>query len=204
MSDLLTREREKYETAWSLSAYATTSPGEQLLPIFLDMTKAGPSASVLDAGCGAGKGALALAAAGLTVTMCDHTDAGLTDEALAVGPFVQTNLWDDLAPVAYLANVARGRQTDGLFDYAYCCDVLEHIPTPFVMLVVARLLAVTTKGVFLSISTQPDNFGAMVGEPLHLTVQSFVQWRDQLATMGRLVEARDLIIAGCYLVEPRC
>jgi len=166
------------------------------------MTKAQPGATVLDAGCGAGKGAIALASAGFTVTLCDHTDAGLTPDALAVGPFIQTNLWDDLSPVAYLAGVARGTEPGAPFDYAYCCDVLEHIPTPFTMLVVSRLLAVASRGVFLSISLQADNCGALVGEPLHLTVQSFVQWRDQLATLGRLVEARDLMSTGVYYLEP--
>jgi hypothetical protein len=102
-----------------------------------------------------------------------------------------------LHPVAYLAGVSRGT-----FDYAYCCDVLEHIPTPFVMLVVSRLMAVTTRGVFLSVALQADQFGALVGEPLHLTVQSFTQWRDQLSTLGRLVEARDLMMTGVYYLEP--
>jgi 2-polyprenyl-3-methyl-5-hydroxy-6-metoxy-1,4-benzoquinol methylase len=191
---LIDRERSKYEAAWGLAAYATNSPGERSLPIFLDMAHA-TGGTVIDAGCGAGKGALALKAAGFDVTLCDLTPDGLLTEAMAL-PFVAACLWDDLTPVAYLAN-------GGKVDYVYCCDVLEHIPTPFTMLVIARLLAVARKGVFLSISTVPDQFGAWVGEPLHQTVQSFTHWRDQVAAIGRLVEARDLLVAGCYYVEPK-
>jgi hypothetical protein len=82
--------------------------------------------------------------------------------------------------------------------------VLEHIPTPFTMLVASRLLEVARKGVFLSISLMPDQFGVWVGESLHKTVQTFPQWKAQLDTVGRLVEARDLLHCGLFWVEPRC
>lgn len=191
MSDLIVRERTKYDDLWaSVSSYAERSPGEMLLPVFQSMRRDSGPVSVLDAGCGSGKGALALTAAGHVVFCCDTTRAGLVPEAEGL-PFAQVNLWDDLSSL-------------GRFEYAYCCDVLEHIPTPFTMLVAARLLAIANRGVFFSIATVPDNFGAWVGAPLHLSVQSFVEWRDQLNAIGRVVEARDLLITGCYLVEPRC
>lgn len=185
-------ERETYENAWALPAYAEHSPGEQWLPLFLSMTQTHMRTSVLDAGCGAGKGALALKAAEFDrVTLCDLTDTGLLPEAKAL-PFYQRPLWDDV------------RKAVGPHDWVYCCDVLEHIPPPFTMLVVSRLLEVARRGVFLSISLMPDSFGAWVGKPLHQSVQTFVQWREQLATLGELVEARDLLHTGVYLVRPRC
>lgn len=191
MSDLITRERTKYDDLWSsMSAYGKASPGAMMLPVFESMRRDAGPVSMLDAGCGSGKGAVALASAGYVVAMCDTTDAGLADEAIGL-PFAQVNLWDDLTHL-------------GRYEYVYCCDVLEHIPTPFTMLVVSRLLAIADRGVFLSISTVPDNFGAWVGASLHLSVQSFVDWRDQLNAVGRVVEARDLLITGAYLVEPRC
>lgn len=191
MSDLITRERTKYDELWgSVSAYGARSPGEMLLPVFESMRRDSGPATFLDAGCGSGKGALALTAKGHVVAMCDTTDAGLVDDARGL-PFAQVNLWDDLTHL-------------GRFDYAYCCDVLEHIPTPFTMLVASNLLKLAKRGVFFSIATVPDNFGAWVGTPLHLSMQSFVEWRDQLNAIGRVVEARDLLVAGCYLVEPRC
>lgn len=195
MSSLVTHEREKYQTAWAIEAYAKNSPGAQLVGMFRDMAGA-DGGTVLDAGCGSGKGALALHAAGFDVTMCDLTPDGVVPEAQEL-PFVATALWDALTPVAYMAH---GRN---VFDYVYCCDVLEHVPTPFTMLVVARLLDVAHCGVFLSISTVPDQFGSFVGEQLHRTVQPFVAWRDQLGTIGRVVEARDLLASACfYVVRP--
>ena len=189
MSSLVTREREKYESVWSIDSYHVNSPGAQVLPVFLDMSGATPGATILDAGCGSAKGAVALTKAQMRVTMCDLTPDGVVAEATGL-PFVSACLWDDLTPL-------------GTFDYVYCCDVLEHIPTPFTMLVIARLLAVAKRGVFLSISTVPDNYGPLVGATLHQTVQPFVWWRDQLAAMGHLKEARDMLISGCYYVEPR-
>jgi 2-polyprenyl-3-methyl-5-hydroxy-6-metoxy-1,4-benzoquinol methylase len=195
MSSLLERERDKYDAMWAVPAYANASPGAQVLPVFLDMTQA-TSGTVLDAGCGSGKGAVALVKAGFDVTLCDLTPEGLVPEAQGL-PFAASALWADLAPLTYAATFGK------TFDYVYCCDVLEHIPTPFTMLVIRRLLDVSKHGVFLSISTVPDNFGVWIGEPLHQTVQPFVQWRDQLNTIGRVIEARDLLMSGCYWVAPR-
>ena len=68
----------------------------------------------------------------------------------------------------------------------------------------SRLLEVARKGVFLSIALINDHWGALIGKPLHQTVQSFTQWKEQLDTVGEVVEARDLLVAGVYLVKPRC
>lgn len=191
---LVETEQATYEAMWALDAYAAQSPGAALVPLFTDCIEAQGdrpawhAASVLDAGCGSGKGALALRAAGFAVTLCDLTPAGLASEAYAL-PFHQVALWDDV------------RRVVGYHDYVYCCDVLEHIPPAFTMLVIHRLLSVARKGVFLSISLVPDAFGAWVGKPLHQSVQSFTAWRDQLATLGEVVEARDLLTSGVYFVR---
>lgn len=193
---LVATERATYEAAWALEAYGAHSPGQTYLPLFLDMAQPAMHHSILDAGCGSGKGALALQAAGFTeLRLCDLTSAGLLPIAQAL-PFYDTCLWDDLRTrVGYLHG--------GRVDWVYCCDVLEHIPTPFTMLVVSRLLEVARRGVFLSIALNPDVFGAWVGKPLHQTVQGFVAWRDQLAAIGVVKEARDLLHCGVYLVTPR-
>ncbi len=189
MSTLLDRERAKYETAWAIQSYAQNSPGAMVLPVFLEMANPRPGSSILDAGCGSGKGALALIEAGLAfdVTMCDLTPDGLIDEAKHL-PFKPSVLWENQGPTKY--------------DYVYCTDVLEHIPTTFVMLVVSRLMEVAKKGVFLSVSTVPDQFGNWVGEDLHHTVQPFVYWRDQLSMLGQVVEARDMLINACFFLRP--
>lgn len=191
------KERELYTDVWqSIDQYAEYSPGEKFLPIFLDMIPDEARGRVLDAGCGSGKGAVALRAAGFDVTMADLTPAGLVPEAQAL-PFLERVLWDDWPQSTSLF----ARKTE--WDWVYCSDVMEHIPTPFAMLVVRQLLSVAKHGVFFSISLMPDHFGVMVGHTLHHTIQSFAQWRDQLNAVGHVVEARDLLSNGIYLVTRR-
>lgn len=188
--DLITQERDKYADVWTLEAYGTHSPGERNLPVFLSMV--GPTGStVLDAGCGSGKGALALSDRGFDVECCDFTVDGLVEAAKRF-PFHQVCLWNDV-------RLALGTK----FDYVYCCDVLEHIPVALTMLVVSRLLDVCTRGAFFTISFQPDVMGYWVGRPLHETVMPFIWWRDQLAAVGELVEARDMLTNGAFFVRPR-
>ena len=192
---ITTRERDLYERAWAVPAYAELSPGVQMLPLFQQVAPLSTmrGTSVLDAGTGSGKGALALAEAGYTVRACDVTAAGLVPEFVEhqpAIPFAEVALWDDVARVM------------GFSDWVYCTDVLEHVPLPLTMLVVHRLLQVARRGLFLSIALVPDQFGAWVGQPLHLSVQSFTDWRDQLRTVGRLIEARDLLMSGVYVVAP--
>lgn len=208
MSTIVTsRERDIYETMWAcVDAYGTNSPGAQHARLFLEMAEVPVSGDgvaanrpvVLDAGCGAGKGAVALRAAGFRPIMCDITNAGILTNAdeLAGIPFAEACLWRPLSPqLPFLLG--------GKADYAYCCDVLEHIPTGLAGLVVSRLLEVTRQAVFLSVGLASDEFGVFVGEPLHKTVESFVYWRDLLREVGELTAARDLIASGVYVVRPR-
>lgn len=197
LSTVEDRERSLYRDVWQgVREYGKMAPGAQYLPLFQDMSQADRADSVLDAGCGSGKGALALRAAGFRdVRLCDLTDAGLVEEARAF-PFRSACLWRPLRPQL-------GYALGGCVDWVYCCDVMEHIPTPFTMLTVFQLLEVARKGVFLSISLMPDSFGVWVGQPLHQTVQAFAQWRDQLQSIGTVRECRDLLHSGVYLVEPR-
>lgn len=189
--NLHTVEREKYDAIWSIDGYAAMSPGEKYIPLFLELAKARTgwhTGSVLDAGTGSGKAAVALASAGFCVTCCDLTPSGLIDEARDL-PFFAQCLWKPFDRPQF-------------FDWVYCCDVLEHIPPAFTMLVISHLLKAAKKGLFLSIGMTPDHFGVWVGEPLHVTVQPFTWWRDHLSQLGTVVAARDLLNAGVFYVEP--
>lgn len=206
MNAVIEAQRTLYDSVWTTSTeYGQNSPGENNIAMFLSMAgdRLVPGQLVLDAGTGSGKGALALAKAGFRVAMCDLTDSGLCDEAKAIGPCWLVSLWHDLRPVVYLDRVARQDESErARFDWVYCCDVLEHIPTEYTMLTITRLLEVTRLGVFLAISLVPDNFGVWVGESLHRTVQPFTWWRDRLGDLGELVECRDCMTFGVYLVRP--
>jgi len=195
-------ERDTYDTLWSsVSAYRRNSPGEQYARTFHAIVN-DPGATVLDAGCGEGRGMLALAKLGYTVAGMDLTDTGLNAEAKAL-PFVQDTLWNDLRPAAYLLHcTGKGFAADGV-DYVYCCDVLEHLPTQYTMLAVDQLLRIAKKGVFLSIFFIQDGYGPWVGRPLHLTVQPFTWWRDALREICDVVDARDCHEFGIFYVRAR-
>jgi len=186
------QERETYDIVWQFNEYRVRSPGARHLPAFLDMIQVPRErrGTVLDAGCGGGKGALALRDEGFKVTMCDLSVEGLDPETIESGlPFFQTCLWKPLKP------------TVGMFDWVYCADVIEHIPPTFAMLVVQRLLECALRGVFISTCFVEENHGVWIGKQLHQTVQGFVDWRDQLNEVGHVKEARDLGLWGLYLVK---
>jgi len=194
MPSLHDAERETYQTIWGgVSDYATTAPGERFLPLFLHVTGS-TRGTVLDAGTGSGKGAVALRQAGFQVTLCDLTDEGLVPEAQTL-PFKTACLWQSLKAFAPLL----GRK----WDWVYCTDVLEHIPPQFTMLVISRLLEVARKGVFLTVSVEPDVFGLWIGRPLHQTVQPYEWWKTSLSEVGEVIDARDLLNAAMFVVRRR-
>lgn len=212
MPSLLEQERALYQDVWTgfNEQYGSLSPGEHHVAMFLDAIHGDAMPRyrtlVLDAGCGSGKGAIALKQAGFDVLMCDLTNAGLVEEAKGIR-YHDACMWEPLAPqLGYLPG--------GGVDYVFCSDVLEHIPPQFTMLAVSRLLEVARKGVFLTISLREDIAGNWVGRSLHQTVPGvtvnadgripFTWWRDSLATLGEVVDARDLLGVGVYLVKPRC
>jgi 2-polyprenyl-3-methyl-5-hydroxy-6-metoxy-1,4-benzoquinol methylase len=195
---ILSAERDRYSDVWnSVSDYGNHAPGEARLPMFLDMV-GDERGTILDAGTGSGRGALALKAAKFDVYTCDVTQDGMIEAARAL-PFREACLWHDLRAVAnHTGHWGRSK-----FSFVYCCDVLEHIPPQFTMLAIDQLLRVTRRGLFLSISLVPDNFGAWVGAPLHQTVMPYVWWRDSIRELGEIVESRDLISDGVFFVRPR-
>ncbi len=178
-------ERSTYSEMWAVDAYAKNSPGEQLVPIFLDMAQPSLTDRVLDAGCGQGRGAVALQASGFdAIECCDLVDVRVLEARGFV--FHERCLWRPL----HLTT-----------DWVYCCDVLEHVPESLTMLAVHQLLQSAERGVFLNISTVPDVHGAWVGRPLHQTVRPFTWWRDQLAEISHVVEARDFLTSAAFLVQ---
>jgi 2-polyprenyl-3-methyl-5-hydroxy-6-metoxy-1,4-benzoquinol methylase len=196
---LIDREQSKYDEMWTLNAYHQHSPGEKLVDLFCELAQPGEQATILDAGCGAGKGAFALAKHGLLPCMVDISSAGLenTEGLVTDIPFVQAPLWSDLRQVAYAYH---GKDH---FDYVYCCDVLEHVDPTFTMLVIHRLLEVAQKSVFLSISTVPDQFGVWIGQALHLTVLPHRTWRQNIGAIASIIECRDMLTSSVFLIEKR-
>src|SRR4051812_6620056 len=198
-----------------MGGYGDFSPGEKYAPIFINALPEqfktplndgaglveGRRQTVLDAGAGSGKGTVALLDKGFAVAMCDISFDGLEDQTLPERvPTAMACLWHDLSHIPYMANAFAPDTFKGLFDWAYCCDVMEHIQPQFTMLVVQQLLNIVRHGVFFSISLTQDQFGYFAGEPLHKTVQQFTWWRDSLGELGDVIDARDLGNVGTYLV----
>jgi hypothetical protein len=187
---LLRAETEKYEAAWSYPAYAEYSPGLEAVDLFGRMldenniarSSAKTGESIIDLGCGSGKAGIELSERGFDVTLMDLTPKGKVGTGLSM---IVGSLWHPIP---------------GKYRFGYCCDVMEHIPPEYTMLVISNILR-ACEYAFFQICLVDDNFGALVGEPLHLTVMPFVWWRDQIKELGDLVESRDLIQNGAYLVR---
>lgn len=180
------QERDKYREIWSFPEYSEFSPGGENVQRFLNVLTPPPAALVLDIGCGRGNAGLGLQAAGLTVKWLDITDAAL-DPSIPRDRFIQAPLWDDWA---------NGRR----WNYGFCCDVMEHIPPEYVMLCIERIVRACAISWF-HIHNGADEFGKVIGEPLHLTVRPFLWWLIRLNTVGKVVDARDLCGTSLYIVE---
>src|SRR5262245_53544690 len=182
MMNIAEIERTKYEKIWKdIPAYREFSPGLENVQRFYDVLHPRRDSSLIDIGCGTGVAGLEFEKRGLEVTFLDITSAGLGKDF--VGNFLLASLWD-----RWPSQFKHG------FDYGFCCDVMEHIPPEYTMLVIDRILSVCRTAWF-QIALHPDQFGKEIGQTLHLTVRPFTWWRDNFKTLGNLIDARDL--CGC-------
>lgn len=166
----LNAEQQKYERLWrEHAAYRVVAPGEQLADHFVALAKPQPHHTVIDFGCGTGRGALRIAQrTGAKVTAFDFVDGCMDPQVKAAGlvRFEQRDLTQPLE----LARPA---------DFGYCTDVLEHIPPEDVEAGLANIVS-SARRVYLCVSTVDDKMGALIGEPLHLTVRPAEWWRATL------------------------
>lgn len=192
VADGSAQERDKYAEIWSRPEYREAhSPGVENVERFMSVMQPRPGSTIVDIGCGSGKAGLEFERRGLRSWYLDITDAGL-DAEVPPQRFSQAPLWSLAWPLAPSA----GHR----FDYGFCCDVLEHIPPEYSLLVCDRILE-NCNIAWLQISNQPDNFGpALLGEPLHLTVRPYAWWLLRLGTIGKVVDARDLCGASLFVV----
>lgn len=187
--NIIETERAKYTEIWSdVPDYRKYSPGMENVSRFMDIIKPEKFSSLLDIGCGTGGAGLQFVREGLSVRWIDITDAGL-DEDVPRDHFIQAALWMDWW---------EGRQVS--FDYGFCCDVMEHIPTEYSMLVIDRILS-SCETAWFQIALVHDQFGAAIGQPLHLTVKPFGWWLERLRLAGNVIDARDLCGQALYVVQ---
>lgn len=175
-------EREKYRRMWGeFPEYRNTAPGESAALTFLQQARMPANAEVIDFGCGTGRGALMLALFGQAkVRMLDFADNCLDPEVKQA---------TETQPERIAFNVADLTHPKGLpwhAAYGYCTDVMEHIPPQDVKRVLANILA-AAEHVFFQISCVDDVMGALIGAPLHLTVQPATWWIEQLTSLGAVI-----------------
>lgn len=183
---VLASEREKYQSVWEFPAYAAHSPGVAAIDRFLSLTEAKAPASVLDLGCGAGAASVELSRRGFDVSLVDMVDVR-SEDAKALRWFTEQPLWTE--PRYHSA------------DFGFCVDVLEHIPTEFVLLAIEHMRRSVGK-LYLEVCMVPDQFGVLVGEPLHQTVKPFTWWRDRLLELDpRMRIGVDLLDRAAFVLS---
>lgn len=160
-------EALKYGKLWEFTAYRAVAPGENLASVFLAQAHPRKGASVIDFGCGTGRGALLLALFGLDVTMVDF-----------VGNCLDPAIREMLTTQAHTLRFVKADLEKPLHlvaEYGFCTDVMEHIPEARVDQVLQNILK-AAQHVFFSISTVEDTCGKLIDEPLHLTIHPYSWW----------------------------
>lgn len=163
--EIETAELAKYTQLWGrVPAYRNVCPGESQVEAFVQMFEPHQGDTVLDFGCGTGRAAKALQDRGFGAIGVDFAENCL-DPGIDV-PFERACLWR--LPRALRA------------DFGFCCDVLEHIPERFVARALRCMSAAVRDGLYLLVDTSPDQFGATIGETLHVTVKPAAWWAEQV------------------------
>lgn len=161
-------EQEIYEQMWTKPEYRAVAPGETCAQVFLEQARPKPGSTVLDLGCGTGRGSLMLAALGqMDVTMVDFADNCLDDD---IRPMLETQ-----KHVMRFVKADLTKEVPAAAQYGFCTDVLEHIPPQDVDKVLNNCLR-ACQHVFFQISTVDDVCGGLIGHPLHLTVKPYEWW----------------------------
>jgi hypothetical protein len=188
LHDTTADERAKYSEIWETPDYKKYSPGLENVERFIKVLEPYAGASLIDIGCGAGVAGLQFEKLMFDVTWLDLTDAGLHED-VDRHKFIEAPIWSS----------NWGNNQDG-WTYGFCCDVLEHIPTEYTMLTIDKIVSSCATS-WIQIALTPDVFGQAIGKPLHLTVQSYKWWLDRIATIGNVIDARDLCGLGLYVVR---
>jgi hypothetical protein len=165
-------EQDKYRTMWSFPGYRAVSPGEIHAQTFCARVNVPEGATVVDFGCGTGRGALSIQrATGCNVLLVDFAD-NCRDPQTEALPFIQADLSCDVLPIG---------------DVGYCSDVMEHIPPHQVDFVLQNIMA-SVPSCFFNIDFAEDICGAMIGEKLHLSIHPYEWWMERFAALGYRME----------------
>jgi 2-polyprenyl-3-methyl-5-hydroxy-6-metoxy-1,4-benzoquinol methylase len=160
-------EKEKYLTVWNHREYRTQCDGEPVVEHAHVSMGCVMGESVIDWGCGTGRCAAAFQRFGLLAIGFDIADNCL--DANVNVPLVVGTMWN---PPAELPES----------DYAFCADVLEHLPEVYVGAALDAIADRTRKAAYIQVDTVLDTSGPKMKPPmrLHLTVRPHDWWLDEL------------------------
>jgi SAM-dependent methyltransferase len=182
-SEILT-EAEKYSRMYSLDAYRKSSPGEREAKRFVEMCGIRSWMKVIDFGCGTGRGGKAVhELAHCSVLQIDFSD--FRDEGSTL-PFISCDLMN-------LKMVKVG-------DVGYCVDMMEHPPPEHIDTILTNIMRAVQRCYF-KISLYRDDFGALIGQELHLTVKPYSWWLDVLSKHGTILESYDEGITAVFYLS---
>jgi hypothetical protein len=180
-------EQEKYSAMWEHPEYRQVSPGENAAATFLSIANPPSGSIVADFGCGTGRGSLAIAElSDCQPFLIDFTENSRDTDAHSF-PFLLADL---TKPIPWT------------FDYGYCCDVMEHIHPAEVIQTIRNMMR-SAKRVFFQISLVPDSMGALIGQPLHLTVATYEWWLELFTSLGYSVSwSKDEGSSAMFYIQP--
>ena len=182
-------EKDLYKKVWDMPEYRKDAPGEKVAHEFLAQAKPKGGASVLDLGCGTGRGGLNLAFfGGLDVTLVDFAPNCLDADIVPMLEtqkhtlkFVEADLSEPLPVQA---------------AYGFCTDVMEHIRPHHVDRVLSNCLS-AAQHVFFQISTVDDKASELVGHKLHLTVRPFKWWLQKFKDLECVIHWTKEVDGAC-------
>jgi SAM-dependent methyltransferase len=201
-----------YERAWTddpdeeiknRTGYRCVAPGEKEVGKFWRLAKPYKTQTLIDFGCGTGRGAYRLYEHGLNVTMLDFAANAL-----------DKNIAEEAKDNKYL-RFQQADLTEPLdIDYAqfgYCTDVLEHIPEEDVDAVLTNVID-NCRYAYFQICCVEDHFGEneFINDgdkdlALHLTVKPYRWWLQKLADLGVVIISSEDSGAYCsfYVAKSR-
>lgn len=182
-------EKKKYDAIWKgLPVYREISPGELFAPRFFEgfKGKIRPGQTLIDFGCGTARVTKEFVAKGLNVSLVDISRyclddeiRGLMDKSPSQVRFLQACLWQ-------LPETLKSAH------WAFCCDVMEHLPEEMVDEVLKGIAKRMRHGGYFNICLKPDLAGQFIGQPLHLTVKEASWWREKMKSFFTIVSDSEL------------
>ncbi len=137
--------------------------------------------SAIDVGCGRGMALGVLLNAGVSRVV----GVDISSYAIAAVRLIEFEAYH-----GELRDLARMFQP-GEFDLVWSCDVMEHLPEPWVDDALRGMRTVCAKNALFNISTRPSLITDRSGHNLHLTVRSGDWWCDRIARAGFVEDRRE-------------